>query len=115
LEVEQRLVNRDRQRTAFATCLGSSIPMSSIVRTPMRLFAMPIRTLRFDRPCRLKKNLSASVSAGMSLTSPPATIPRGIGSRATWTSRAEPFTSTAAAERYEAPILRPTVSLDTVD
>ena len=71
-----------RKRTALATCFGSSIPMSSIVRTPMRLFAMPIRTLRFDRPCRLKKNLSASVSAATSLTSPPATIPRGIGSRA---------------------------------
>src|SRR5262245_21060014 len=88
------------------------MPVSSIVRTPMRLLAMPTRTERFERPCRLKKNLSASVSAATSLTSPPATIPLGIGSRAIWTSFAEPFTSMAAAVRDEAPILRPTVSLD---
>ena len=31
------------------------MPETSIVRTPMRLFAMPMRTLLRGRPCFLKK------------------------------------------------------------
>ena len=71
-----------RKRIAFASCRGSSMPVISKVRTPMRLFAMPRRTPRFGSLCFAKSSLSAAARPSMSRNSPPTTTPSGRSIRA---------------------------------
>src|SRR5512134_2711383 len=102
-----------RKRTALASCFGSSMPDTSIVRTPMRLLARPIRTFRFGSLFLLKNSFSAFPSAATSRTSPPAISPGGSDEPASWTTSTEPLTATHAALSREAPSLRPTTFLAT--
>ena len=71
-----------RKRIAFASWRGSSMPVISKVRTPMRLLAMPSRTPFFGSLCFAKSSFSASARPSMSRSSPPTTTPSGERSRA---------------------------------
>src|SRR4051794_35615721 len=97
-----------RKRTALPSCVGSSTPDSSKMRTPTRLFAMPRRTPRRGSFSARKKSFSAVASFSGSRSSPPTTTPCSSGTRARWTSSFEPLLTTCAAAICEAPILRPT-------
>ena len=87
LIVEDRLVDRDRQRPrarkriALSSCFASAMLTMSNVLTPMRLFAMPSRTPRFGSLCLSKKSFSASVSASGSRAAA-TTMPGARASRA---------------------------------
>ena len=74
----------------------------------MRLLEIPRRTPFFGSLCFAKKSLSAIASASGSRSSPPTITPGLSGSRATWTSSADPLFETRAAASCDAPILRPT-------
>src|SRR5256714_1773181 len=82
-----------------------------MMRTPIRLLAMPRRTPLRGSLCRAKKIFSAVPSASGSRSSPPTTTPVASGSRAICWSSAAPLFEMRAAASWDAPILRPTTRL----
>ena len=94
-------------RTALSSCFPST-PSMSMMRTPIRLLAMPRRTPRWGSLCSRKNALSSLASDSVSRTSPPTTIPRSSGRCASLTSSACPLFTTSAAASFAAPMVRPT-------
>ena len=117
LVVEHRLLERDRQHLLRAEAnrvrelLRIAIPVTSNVRTPIRLLAIPSRTPRFGSLCAAKNAFSATASASGSRSSPLTTIPCSSGTRAACRSSGDSALRIRAAAIWEPPILRPTSCL----